>query len=342
MLYYQYKIYFDKNELKDATEKIIEAKKYSEISDSIYLMYCAYRLTEYKDDSILEQIIHSIINNKLKFDSNSVYEISFKELHLLRYINLTFYNSNTRLFDDLISYSLDSIYGGKKNKFEVLYNSIKYDTSNNVDVLNYLLENKENLNSSLLLNIYRALAFLCSDNVHLFFKNFNEYLEVFKDSNAPIKIADIHLISRAIKFYSDSNAINKGIVLCDLVDNKLSNSYKEDLKFESLIIYYWYALLYFSLGNKHKSIFYAEKTISIIDTSKEKRTSIIDEKGLKYVSNKMNQIIYSSTIKIPIVGAKKYGRNDRLTVKYQDGLIKEDKYKKLEPDILAERCVIIK
>jgi hypothetical protein len=96
------------------------------------------------------------------------------------------------------------------------------------------------------------------------------------------------------------------------------------------------------LGNKHKYIFYAEKTISIIDTSKEKRTSMIDEKGLKYISNKMNQIIYSSTIKIPIVGAKKYGRNDRLKVKYQDGLIKEDKYKKLEPDILAERCVIIK
>ena len=253
-----------------------------------------------------------------------------------------FSKSNRILFDEFIGYSVDSIYGGTKNKYEVLYNSMKNDSSNMGDVLNYLLENKDSLDSSLLLNIYRALAFLESENEYLFFKKFNEYWNIFKENTAPIKIDDIYLVSIAIKFYDDSNAINNGIFLCDFIDGKLSNLNNEDLKLESLMIYYWYARLYFSLGNKQKSIFYAKKTISIIDTSKRKRTSIIDENGLKYISNLMNQIINSSTIKISLVGTKKYGRNDRLTVKYQDGLIKEDKYKKLEPDILAERCVIIK
>lgn len=44
----------------------------------------------------------------------------------------------------------------------------------------------------------------------------------------------------------------------------------------------------------------------------------------------------------PLVSDKVYGRNDRVTVKYNDGSVKENvKYKSVEQDVLSNKCVII-
>ncbi|TAF72840.1 MAG: preprotein translocase subunit SecA [Bacteroidetes bacterium] len=44
---------------------------------------------------------------------------------------------------------------------------------------------------------------------------------------------------------------------------------------------------------------------------------------------------------MPVRSEKVYGRNDTVKVQYMDGSIKEDKYKKLENDILSNRCVVM-
>jgi preprotein translocase subunit SecA len=44
---------------------------------------------------------------------------------------------------------------------------------------------------------------------------------------------------------------------------------------------------------------------------------------------------------MPIRSEKVYGRNDLVKVQYMDGTVKEDKYKKLEQDILGNRCVVM-
>ena len=43
----------------------------------------------------------------------------------------------------------------------------------------------------------------------------------------------------------------------------------------------------------------------------------------------------------PIIAQKKYGRIDRVKVKYADGAIKQVKYKKVEQDILSNKCVVV-
>ena len=126
-----------------------------------------------------------------------------------------------------------------------------------------------------------------------------------------------------------------------IINQNYSNIEDEELKFEYVIIYYWYSSLYFSLKKREKAIEYANIAINIVDKSKNKRTSIIDEKGLKSIYEQLVQIKTASINQKPIVKTKKYGRNDRVKVKYKDGNIQENKYKKLEADILAERCVII-
>ncbi len=44
---------------------------------------------------------------------------------------------------------------------------------------------------------------------------------------------------------------------------------------------------------------------------------------------------------MPLKSEKTYGRNDTVKVQYMDGSIKEDKYKKLENDVLSGRCMVV-
>jgi hypothetical protein len=55
----------------------------------------------------------------------------------------------------------------------------------------------------------------------------------------------------------------------------------------------------------------------------------------------MNQIKQSIRTSTPITTGMKYGRNDKIKVRYKDGSVKDGKYKKFEADILAKRCLII-
>jgi preprotein translocase subunit SecA len=45
---------------------------------------------------------------------------------------------------------------------------------------------------------------------------------------------------------------------------------------------------------------------------------------------------------MPVKSEKIAGRNDKVTVQYQNGTVMKDvKYKKVEDDILAGRCIVI-
>ena len=69
-----------------------------------------------------------------------------------------------------------------------------------------------------------------------------------------------------------------------------------------------------------------------------KKLDVDDEK----FSEQLNKIKQSSLVTRPILNYnKKIGRNEKIKVRYKNGEIKEDKFKKLEADILANRCIMI-
>jgi len=53
------------------------------------------------------------------------------------------------------------------------------------------------------------------------------------------------------------------------------------------------------------------------------------------------EIILSDFLKEPRIVGKKYGRNEKVKVRYTNGLIAEKKYKQVEVDIKDEKCEII-
>jgi len=339
-LYYQAEIYSTDKNYINTLKNLRKAKKYASDSDSLYILYSEYMLEEKKNEDLKEELIRKMIDKKIKLDTNHSYPISFSEIHLLHYIDLAFQSSNLALFNEIINYAEIHIFNNEKNKFRLIYEASHLSNTNQIELLNYILNSQYEIEELLHFKVLKDLSILNSSEYKKFFKYFNEYKEAFKNREN-IDSSDILLFALAIKHESDLKNIDEGLKICNLISTKLKNITDEELIFESLIIYYWYATLYFSMQNKEKSILYANKTIEIINESKKERTSAIDEKGLKNISKQMTQIVDSWIARVPFISKKKYGRNDIVKVKYLDGMIKETKYKRVEADIFAERCDFI-
>ncbi|NQY19795.1 MAG: hypothetical protein HRT40_00570 [Campylobacteraceae bacterium] len=74
------------------------------------------------------------------------------------------------------------------------------------------------------------------------------------------------------------------------IDKRLNNCDDDELVFESLVIYYWYTSIYFSMDEKENTLLFSEKTLTIINSSKNVKTSVIEEEGIKSISKQMNHI----------------------------------------------------
>ena len=303
------------------------------------LSFSIYNISEDKDEKLKSEIINSIIDQELKFDTKHSYPISFSEKHLYNYLDLYFDQDNSSQFERLLDYSYNILFDKKIDRYQIVYSSSKFSTQSE-DFLKYILSHKSSASDPILLKVYRDLAFGLSEKSSDFFIYFHSYEKLFLKIDI-LSGDDIYLFARAIKNYSDANEINKGIELCKTIDSRLSNIEDEELIFESVIIYYWFSNLNFSLKNQKEAIVYADKTIQLIHDSKKERTSMIDEKGVKSIVEQMKQIKSSSISRNPVISTKKYYRNDKVKVQYLDGKITESKYKILEADIIAERCKIL-
>ncbi len=337
--FFKAEITFEDRDIEKTIDSLREALKYSNLSDSLYLKLSLYNLTDKKNANLKTEIIDSIIESEIKFDTKNNYSISFSEDHLYSYLDLSFNLEDLYQFEKLLNYSYSELFQKEVEKYKIVYLTSKI-SSQKIEILKYILDDESNVSKSTLTNVYRDLALNLSTKSDDFFKYFNKYLNLFLDT-AKVTSDDIYIFAVAIKNYSDLKKIDDGIELCKKIDAKIKDVDDEEIKAESIIIYYWFANLNFSLKHHDNAIKYSNKTIQLIKNSKRTRTSMIDEKGLKSIIEQMNQIINSSITRTPIVVDKKYGRNEKVKVRYNNGRIVENKYKKLEADILAERCQII-
>lgn len=302
-LYYQAEIFLHKNDTKEALSKISLALKYSNISDSLFLKYLKYSLEEAKNEYIKNEIVGTIIEQKLIFDSENIYPISFNESNLIYYLDLVFDYSNPKLFDELLDYAEKELYKDKlPDRFYLAYISSKLSDKSE-SILKYILGFENSIDNELHINIYRDLSMMYSDNPPKYFIYFNKYKKLFNQTSEVLK-DDIYLFALGIKHYSDSKKIREGLELCEIIRKRIKDIENEDLKLESSIIYYWCATLNFSKKNRDKSIQYSSKTIELINSSKKKGNSMLGEEGLNNIVEQMEKIKYSYTIMNPIIKEK--------------------------------------
>ena len=338
-LYYQAEILEKQGNKETAITKIKQALENSNLSDSLFLLYNQNHLLDYKDETLKTELINRITNNNLVFEKNDSYPISFTETHIYYYLDFAFDKQKIEDFENFLNYVNTNLLPNK-SKYELVFRASLIAKENKKDLLNYLVQFSPDIEEELLLMIYRDLVFLYVENLTLFFETFDKYLTLFKKFNNIIS-NDIYIFGLCIKFHSDKNNIQEALKLCDVINPKIEKIDNENLKFESVIIYYWYSNLYFSLKDKKNAIKYADITLEIIKNSNGRKMSMIDEKGLKSISDQLYQIKLSSTVTNPIIISKKYSRNDKVKVKYKNGDVIEKKYKLVEADVLAQRCEIV-
>ncbi|MCK6542312.1 AAA-like domain-containing protein [bacterium] len=337
-LYYQAVIYKKKEDVESALEQINKALEFCNVSDSLFLKYQKYVISQQTDVSIKDDIFKTILSSSiLKIESDS-HPIGFNKNNLLLYLELAFDKDNLDNFSLLLDYS-NKNFLKDITKPEIIYSISKLSKLKRNEILKYLVNNLDETNETLL---YKATKEIClidlanlTDNVH-----FNKYVELFS-GNAFIDPSDIYLFAVAIKSLSDSSEINKALSIAKIIELKLKETIDDETKFESLIIYYWMSNLYFSLRDGKKSMLYADHALELLENSSRKKTSVIDEKGIQTIKNQLLQIKNSHEIFMLLLTSKKFGRNDIVEVKYPDGRIEKKKYKYVEADVLAKKCEIV-
>lgn len=284
-------------------------------------------------------LVKNIVDNNLDFDKKNSYPISFSENLLYLYLDFVFDDSNLTLFESLLEYSVKRLISSS-SKYEIIYKTVLKSSENRLKLLDYLLQFEQECEEELLINVYWELAYSNSKNQKTYFEFFDKYLNLFSKTNR-LTANDIYLFALSIKLRYDKENFIEAIKLFKIVEPRISNLNDENLRLESAIIYFWCAISYFRIKDRFNAKIYADTALKIISESNKKYTSMMDEKGLMAITDQLRQIQISSTVNQPVIASKKYGRNDRVKVRYSDGRITENKYKKIESDILAGRCVIV-
>lgn len=328
--------------VKEAKQELEKAKKYDIKTFTPTLLLKEFILDGSSNIEILKTIVEQIISNEITFE-DSIYSAKFSENTLFSILLQLFFFKEMDLFDKLIDYSTETLFKKTRTKFELLLiiSSISSNKKISIEICELIISEEGLINDDkILLFTYRSLSLLTFNNGnHL--KYFSNYLKLFKDLSFEIKHEDLNAFAYAIKKNSDLGRISDALSFCNIISARFDNI-DDDLRFEGLIIYYWYSHLYFRLKDRTSAIKYAEMTLEIITRSKKKNNSSIDEKGLNEIKDQMIRIKKASISGIPIIRKeRKYGRNEIVKVRYLDGNQVSGKYKKYEADIIAERCKII-
>jgi hypothetical protein len=340
--FYLARIHLSANDLTNALLHIKAAQANASNTELVPLYYLQYFVENDQCEYLIQKIVDTIIDNNLDITYNSSRPTEFDENVLFRCLIIVYNYKHNELFAKLLDYVYSNIYRETKSKNEIIFLvANKANSSTAISMLQHIIaQGTQNENITLVIKSIRTILDLTLDNTKLFEHYLQEYVLLFENHDFNIEFADIRLFAYAVKKKSDKNKIDEGLYLCSLIEKRFKNLH-EDLAFEILIIFYYYASLSFSKRNYDNATKYAKKSIEILQSSTKKATNLVDEKGLAQIANQMKQIIQSSQFQTPIITDKKYGRNEKVRVEYTDGTIKEAKYKKIEADVLAERCIII-
>ena len=338
-LYYQAEILVRDSKVEEALIKINEALKIASKSLSLFILFYKYLLETEKDEFLKTRLVNNIIDNNLDFDTKNTYPISFSENLLHLYLNFVFDDSNLELFETLLDYSVKRLLPAA-HKYEIVYRTVLKSSENRLKLLDYLLRFEQELDEEHLTNTYFQLAYYNSKNQKKFFEFFDKYFVSLSKTNR-LNADDIYLFALGIRLHYEKENFVEAIKLFKLIEPRLSKIDDENLKLESIIIFYWCSASYFIIKDRINAKLYADSALKIISESNKKHTSMMDEKGLNIITNQLNQIKISSTVNQPVISTKKYGRNDKVKVKYSDGRVIENKYKKVESDILIGRCIVV-
>ena len=116
-----------------------------------------------------------------------------------------------------------------------------------------------------------------------------------------------------------------------------------ELKIQSILIYHFIADYYNHKNLKQKAVEYSQRILQLIEESKARidKSPLSEKSTFKDIEKNARITLDRNKSANTPQRSQKIGRNQRVKVKYSNGTVRRDKYKKLEKDIKEGVCSII-
>ncbi|MCD9548768.1 hypothetical protein GLP21_08990 [Photobacterium carnosum] len=324
-----------KEEILDYIDKAISLQVY-EHQPSL-LIHKAVTIDAFNAECV-KQVVSFVIDNQIEVvNKNDSSPLAYS--NNLNYTLLSYCFDETKAtFEKLKNYSITNL----KISEDTLYlnTSLKnIDVNKKYDILyEYISKNEKNCSKKIISRyIYDSLQINKLDHTV-----FNTYINKVVESQEITKF-DIITIASTIKYCSEHNNSHEGVSYTELI-LFLLDEVTEELRYDSSVIYYWAFECAIMLNNKSLYSSYGNKALERLQTATTKKT-IINNKGFNSIKNRISEILYPINQRnehlIPVVSTKIYGRNEKIQVKYSDGTIIYNKYKKLKDDLDNNICSVI-
>ena len=336
--------YLKKDDISQAINNYTRACELADYNTKPVIWLSLYEI-ENKIEYAKDLITYLCSVKKLPKQSEYIQPMEFTTDSLLRFIVYTYINEYNipQKHEDTISKLANS------PCFEdVLYQAAFYAVlslskiNDAITILNAIIGKYEIIDQdNTFLRTTKLLAFInpTADNLSRFLEsrsNLKKYM---------VDYMDINICRSSLLHYLNSRNYQKAYEIFNWI-SKYESDIKNNSEFSKSYIFikYMYAHIAYLSENKIESNKYAHMVETSIQQLSE--TEFVDIFGAqinrKTIENnlkvmQLSQLTTTSPYRAPI----KYGRNDIISVQYENGIIKKAKYKKVEEDILAQKCKII-
>jgi hypothetical protein len=195
---------------------------------------------------------------------------------------------------------------------------------------------KDYSNPESVFNSNKYLAYMDSSNitaVDLYFKGFQNYIETSDQ-------VDVRLFEHRITECLNEGDYEKSVWYSDLIIGiEGLNNHSGCVKLLSILY-----LKMNALQNSSDQLDIALKVKDIISKTEgdDLKVTVITKDSLNFMKKETEKLLISIKPVEQVVRSKRrYGRNERITVRYEDGRVDVKKYKQVEESIEAGSCTIV-
>jgi len=325
-----------------AIENYLKSAQSADHSNKATPLISAISLQSELINDHLETIKESLASGKIHLDAERLKTgLELTHIKITSLTGVLFEQNRTDEIDSILELIKEHCLYDKASFSNILFDMALLNiTSPDKNESAYLLQKavdtpKEYSTPELTFNCNKYLSFIDESNINSqesYLKGFQNYIEISD-------VIDVRLFERIISNCITQNDYQKAIGYCDLIIDNEGLSSKSN-KIKLFTIQY---LKMQSTQNENDLIEQAKIIKEVAEHIEAIKTNPagVDSNTVKFIRNQAEQTLIKQSIPQFIRSERKYGRNEKVRVVYEDGREEYKKYKIVSECIKKGRCSVI-
>lgn len=327
----------------EAIKLYLNAADAAQNHDKIAPLLSALKLDIREGEQLFTKIVDIIkLDEVLRINLFSVSFLNFDRVTLLSLISIATERQYYKILEDLFEYiELSLVDDPFALASLILEAAIGLFAKSDTESAKYLLErmakmDRAHVNADECFLGSKYLYYFSEDNIEAKNNYFQGYQNYIKNPD----LFDVALFEREIINFSQKNEHDKSLSLANQILSS-ANVSSSNFKVPFLTISYYKMHCLNNESEKLENAIALKKFISTVNNNELKHT-LLNENALKQLKLRTNKFIVDLS---PVIQRrntdKRYGRNEKVSVKYSDGKIVTKKFKTVSTDLDAGLCSIV-